>query len=59
MDKNQFKGRTDEAKGKARETAGKITGNKRTEYKGKAEKHAGKATTVLADLNNDARKASR
>lgn len=42
MNKNQVKGRTDEAKGKVKETTGKALGDKSMEYKGKAEKVAGK-----------------
>ena len=37
MNKNQVKGHTNEAKGKVKEVAGKITGDKSMEYKGKAE----------------------
>ena len=40
--KDKVKGTFHEAKGKAREMAGKITNNPRLEAKGKAEKIAGK-----------------
>ncbi len=59
MDKKQVKARAHEAKGKAREVAGKASGDKTTENKGKIEKHGGKAGAVLADVNRDAKKATK
>lgn len=53
MNKDQVESRANEAKGKAKEVAGKATGDKSTEYKGKAEKHGGKAGAVLSDVNGD------
>ncbi len=58
MNSNQVEGRTDQAKGKVKEVAGKATGDKSTEYEGKVEKRGGEAETVLADINEDAKKKS-
>lgn len=54
MNRNQV----DQAKGKVKEVAGKVTGDKSTEHEGKAEEQGGKADTVLADINEDAKKKS-
>ncbi len=51
--------KSDQAKGKAKEVAGKVTDNKRTDYAGKAEKHGGKARAKLADLNNEAKSTKK
>ncbi len=56
MNKNQVKGHANEAKGKGKEVADKVTGDKSMEYKDKAEKHGGKDETVLGDVNDDAEK---
>ena len=59
MNKNQLKGHANEAKGKAREVAVKVTNDKSMEYKGKAEKHGGKAGAVLSDVNGDSKKPAK
>lgn len=59
MNKHQVDGRIDEAKGKAKEVAGKVTGDKSTEYKGKAEKLAGKAEAKYGDIKSDAKRSSK
>lgn len=56
MNKNQVTGRKDEAKGKAKEAAGKMTGDRSTEAKGKAEKNVGKVEAKHGDLKRDAKK---
>ncbi len=43
MNKDQLKGRAARAKGKAKEVAGKVLGNKTQETKGKVEKTVGKS----------------
>ena len=58
MNKNQVEGRAKEAKGKVKETVGKVTGNKEMEYKGKAEKSAGKVEAKYGDLKRDIKKGS-
>ncbi len=45
MNKDQVKGRLEEAKGKAKEVAGKIVGNKSLEAEGNANQVAGKVQT--------------
>jgi uncharacterized protein YjbJ (UPF0337 family) len=59
MNKNQVDGRTREAKGKVKEVAGKVTGDKSTEYKGKAEKQAGKVEAKYGDVKRDVKKESK
>jgi uncharacterized protein YjbJ (UPF0337 family) len=58
MNKNQIKGRADEAKGKIKEVTGKVIGNKRMEYEGKAEKHGGKTEAAYGDLKRDVKKST-
>jgi uncharacterized protein YjbJ (UPF0337 family) len=43
MAEMKAKGKADQAKGRVRETVGKVTGKKSTEVKGKAEQAKGKA----------------
>lgn len=50
MNKNDVKGRANEATGKIKEVAGKVTGNKSMEYDGKAEKRSGKTEATYGDL---------
>lgn len=59
MNKNQVQGKADEAKGKAKEVAGQVTGDKSTECEGKAEKLTGKVQTKYGDLKNDIKKANK
>ena len=42
MDKDRVKGTKNQAAGSAKETVGKVTGDKETEAKGKAQKVGGK-----------------
>jgi uncharacterized protein YjbJ (UPF0337 family) len=56
MNKDQIKGRIKEAKGSAKETAGKVAGKKILEQKGKLQKTAGKAQAGFGDIKNDIRK---
>lgn len=58
MNKEQVTGRANEAKGKVKEFAGKVVGDKSTQYTGKAEKHQGQVEAKTADLKNDAEKAT-
>jgi uncharacterized protein YjbJ (UPF0337 family) len=57
MNKDQVKGRIHEAKGKVKEVAGKVVGNKELEVKGKAEKAAGKVQGKFGDLKSDVKKS--
>lgn len=56
MNKNQVQGRATESKGKVKEFAGKITGDKSTEYKGKADQLGGKIEAKYGDLKSDAKR---
>jgi uncharacterized protein YjbJ (UPF0337 family) len=53
MNKDQVKGRTGEAKGTVKETAGKVTGNASLEQKGKLQKAAGKMQAGYGDAKNN------
>jgi uncharacterized protein YjbJ (UPF0337 family) len=57
MNKSQVKGRLNEVTGKAKELAGKVTGNKQTEAKGIVQKNAGKAQAGLGDAKEDLKKS--
>jgi uncharacterized protein YjbJ (UPF0337 family) len=57
MNKDQVKGRVQEAKGKVKEVAGKAVGNKRIEAEGDAEQLAGKVQKTYGDAKNEARKS--
>lgn len=59
MNKDQVKGRMTEAKGKAKELAGKLTGKTSTEIKGKAEQVAGKTQAGYGDAKEDMKKSPR
>jgi uncharacterized protein YjbJ (UPF0337 family) len=57
MNKDQVKGRIRKAKGKVKETAGKLVGNKRLEQKGKIEQATGAVQTGYGDLRSDVKKS--
>lgn len=52
MNKDQVKGRVEEAKGKIKEVAGKLVGNEKLELKGKIAKTVGKVQAGFGDLKN-------
>ncbi len=54
-DEQKARGRMSEAKGKAREMAGKITGDRKTEAHGKAEQAKGKGQTTLGKAKDKMR----
>lgn len=56
MNKDQVKGRANQAKGKIKEVAGRATGSKKTEVKGAAEKAGGKAQATYGDAKDDLKK---
>jgi uncharacterized protein YjbJ (UPF0337 family) len=56
INKDQVKGRIDEAKGKAKEVVGKVLGNKELEQKGKIETGVGKVEAGYGDLKHDIKK---
>ena len=53
MNKDQVKGRVEEAKGKIKEVAGKIVGNKTLEVKGDVQKNMGKAEASYGDAKRN------
>ena len=53
MNKDQVKGRVEQAKGAVKEATGKIVGNKNLEGEGKVEKATGKAQAGYGDLKKD------
>ena len=57
MNKDQVKGRAEEAKGKIKEATGKVVGSDRMKAEGQADQLAGKAQANLGDLRNDVKKA--
>ena len=59
MNKDQVKGRAEQAAGKVKETTGKALGNKTLEEKGRLEEAAGKIRSNYGDLKNEAEKADK
>ncbi len=57
MNKDQVKGRVEEATGKVKEIAGKVVGNKDLERKGAIQGLGGKAQAAVGDLKADIKKA--
>ena len=53
MNKDQVKGRVNEAEGKIKEVAGKLVGNENLEAKGKVQKELGKAQARFGDVKKD------
>ena len=50
VNKDQVKGVGKQAKGSIKQTAGRVTGNRRTEAEGAAEKTAGKVQKGFGDI---------
>jgi uncharacterized protein YjbJ (UPF0337 family) len=57
MNKDQVEGRFEEAKGKVKEIAGKIVGNKDLEQEGKIQNTEGKVQAGYGDLKEDIKDA--
>lgn len=57
MNKDQTKGRFQEAKGKIKEIAGHVVGNTDLELKGKIQNTGGKAQAAYGDMKADYKKA--
>jgi uncharacterized protein YjbJ (UPF0337 family) len=53
MNKDQIRGRTEQAKGKIKEVVGKAIGNKDLERKGKIENTKGKVQAEYGDVKGD------
>jgi uncharacterized protein YjbJ (UPF0337 family) len=57
MNKDQVKGRAEEAKGKVKEVAGNIVGDDEMELEGNFEKNVGKVKAGFGDLKDDIKKS--
>jgi uncharacterized protein YjbJ (UPF0337 family) len=55
VDKDRIKGSAEQAKGKVKEWAGKVTGDKKTEAEGKGEQVKGKVRNAFGGLKDAAR----
>jgi uncharacterized protein YjbJ (UPF0337 family) len=53
MNKDQVKGRINEAEGKIKEVAGKLVGNEKLEAKGKVQKILGEAQAEFGDIKQE------
>lgn len=53
MNKDQVKGRIEQATGKVKEVAGKVTGDKELEQEGKVQNVGGKVQAGYGDLKED------
>jgi uncharacterized protein YjbJ (UPF0337 family) len=52
VDKDRVEGSWDQAKGKVKEVAGKVTGDTKTEAEGKADQVKGKAKNTVGGLKD-------
>lgn len=53
MDKDRIEGSTNQAKGKVKETIGKLTGDAKLQAEGKSEKVAGKIQNVMGSIKDE------
>ena len=56
MNKDQLKGRMEEAAGQAKKVTGKVVGNKSLEQKGRVEQAAGKLRAGYGDAKSEIKK---
>jgi uncharacterized protein YjbJ (UPF0337 family) len=59
MDKDRVEGVAHQGKGAVKETAGKMTGDKKTEAEGKAERATGKAQNAVGGAKDAMRDAAK
>jgi uncharacterized protein YjbJ (UPF0337 family) len=59
MNKDQVKGRVEEAKGSIKETAGRVSGRPDLEDQGTLEKAAGKVQKTYGDVKEQVKDANR
>ena len=57
MNKDRIQGSAEQAKGKTKEIAGKVTGDTKLESEGKAQKTAGKVQNTIGGLKDAAKEA--
>ncbi len=55
IDKDRIKGSAEQAKGKVKEWAGKVTGDKKTEAEGKADQVKGKVQNAFGGIKDAVR----
>ena len=55
MDKDRIQGSFDQAKGKVKETAGKMTGDQKMNAEGKADQAKGKVENAVGSVKDKAR----
>ena len=55
MDKDRIKGAAEQAKGKVKEQAGKLTGDEKLQSEGKVDKAAGKVQNTVGGLKDSMR----
>jgi uncharacterized protein YjbJ (UPF0337 family) len=59
INKDQVKGRVEEAKGSVKEVSGKVVGDATLEAKGNIEKNLGKVQAKFGDVKKDVKDASK
>lgn len=59
MNKDQIKGRTESAKGKVKDVAGKAVGNEKLQGEGKAEQVKGKVQSGYGDVKEDIKRKTK
>jgi uncharacterized protein YjbJ (UPF0337 family) len=57
MNKDRIEGSADQAKGKVKEIAGKVTGDTKLESEGKAQKIAGKVQNTIGGMKDAVKEA--
>jgi uncharacterized protein YjbJ (UPF0337 family) len=55
MDKDRIEGSTEQAKGKIKEVAGKVTGDSKTEAEGKTDQVKGKVQNTVGGIKDSIR----
>jgi len=55
VDKDRIKGSANQAKGKAKEVAGKVTGDRKLESEGKGDKLKGKVQNIIGGIKDSLR----
>jgi uncharacterized protein YjbJ (UPF0337 family) len=59
MDKDRIQGSVEQAKGKTKEVAGKVTGDAKLEAEGSAQKNAGKVQNAVGGIKDAVRDATK
>ena len=57
MDKDRIEGSLEQAKGKVKEIAGKVTGDSKTEAEGKADQVKGKVQNTIGGIKDSVKEA--